>query len=109
MRRDGKVHEMSFRHGVPGVFDGPGPDAAFTRGPGLQVVGTMKRGESTGTSIRYWHDARYFETGAALDVEAVRTKLRNTAFLVPGVTYLLRDARPSDEPVGGDASASPTA
>ncbi|MET8119549.1 DNA topoisomerase IV subunit B [Micromonospora sp. NPDC005189] len=91
VRRAGKIHAMSFRHGVPGIFDGDGPDAPFTAGPGLQVVGAMKRGQRTGTSIRWWHDARYFETGAALDVEAVRTKLRNTAFLVPGVTYLLRD------------------
>ncbi|MET8231533.1 DNA topoisomerase IV subunit B [Micromonospora sp. NPDC005298] len=91
VRRAGKVHAMSFRHGVPGVFDGDGPDAPFTPGPGLQVVGAMKRGHRTGTSIRWWHDARYFETGAALDVDAVRMKLRNTAFLVPGVTYLLRD------------------
>ncbi|SCG42717.1 DNA gyrase/topoisomerase IV subunit B [Micromonospora zamorensis] len=91
VRRAGKIHAMSFRHGVPGIFDGDGPDAPFTAGPGLQVVGAVKRGQRTGTSIRWWHDARYFETGAALDVEAVRTKLRNTAFLVPGVTYLLRD------------------
>ncbi|MCE7000219.1 ATP-binding protein [Saccharothrix sp. S26] len=89
VRREGKTHEMSFAHGVPGVFDGPGPDAAFTRQSGLRVTGRTKR---TGTSIRYWHDARYFENGAALDVEAVRTKLRNTAFLVPGVTYVLRVA-----------------
>ncbi|MFG1652382.1 type IIA DNA topoisomerase subunit B [Micromonospora sp. NPDC049275] len=91
VRRAGKVHAMSFRHGVPGIFDGDGPDAPFTAGPGLQVSGAMKRGQRTGTSIRWWHDARYFETGAALDVDAVRMKLRNTAFLVPGVTYLLRD------------------
>ncbi|WSR60012.1 type IIA DNA topoisomerase subunit B [Micromonospora ureilytica] len=91
VRRAGKVHAMSFRHGVPGIFDGDGPDARFTAGPGLQVIGAMKRGQRTGTSIRWWHDARYFETGAALDVDAVRMKLRNTAFLVPGVTYLLRD------------------
>ncbi|WP_433553650.1 DNA gyrase/topoisomerase IV subunit B [Micromonospora zamorensis] len=91
VRRAGKIHAMSFRHGVPGIFDGDGPDAPFTAGPGLQVVGAVKRGQRTGTSIRWWHDARYFETGAALDIEAVRTKLRNTAFLVPGVTYLLRD------------------
>ncbi|GLZ58630.1 DNA topoisomerase IV subunit B [Micromonospora parva] len=91
VRRAGKVHTMSFRHGVPGIFDGDGPDAPFTAGPGLQVTGAMKRGQRTGTSIRWWHDARYFETGAALDVDAVRMKLRNTAFLVPGVTYLLRD------------------
>jgi DNA gyrase/topoisomerase IV subunit B len=92
VRRAGKVHQMSFQHGVPGVFDGAGPTATFTRQSGLRVTGRMKRGESTGTSIRYWYDARYFETGAALDIEAVRAKLRNTAFLVPGVTYVLRDA-----------------
>nr|WP_275295833.1 ATP-binding protein [Amycolatopsis sp. La24] len=90
VKQDGKVHQMSFAHGVPGVFDGPGPKAKFTRRSGLNLVGKMKRGERSGTSIRYWYDARYFETGAALDVEGVRTKLRNTAFLVPGVTYVLR-------------------
>lgn len=91
VRRGGKVHSMSFRHGVPGIFDGDGPDAPFTPGPGLQIVGAMKRGQRTGTSIRWWHDPRYFETGAKLDTEAVRLKLRNTAFLVPGVAYRLRD------------------
>ena len=88
----GKIHQMSFAHGVPGEFDAPGPKAKFTQGSGLRVTGKMKRGESTGTSIRYWYDARYFDNGAALDVEAVRTKLRNTAFLVPGVSYVLRQA-----------------
>jgi DNA gyrase subunit B len=92
VKRDGKVHQMSFAQGVPAVFEGPGPKAKFVRQSGLHVTGKMKRGESTGTSIRYWHDARYFENGAALDVEAVRAKLRNTAFLVPGVTYVLRQA-----------------
>ncbi|KAA9165639.1 type IIA DNA topoisomerase subunit B [Amycolatopsis acidicola] len=92
VKQSGKVHEISFKHGVPGVFDGPGPKAKFTAQAGLRVTGKMKRGERTGTSIRYWYDSRYFETGAKLDVENVRTKLRNTAFLVPGVTYVLRDA-----------------
>jgi DNA gyrase subunit B len=92
VRREGKVHTMSFKHGAPGVFDGPGKDAKFTPTSGLKVLGRMKRGESSGTSIRYWYDARYFETNSALDVEGVRAKLRNTAFLVPGVTYVLRQA-----------------
>ncbi|MFF5231650.1 type IIA DNA topoisomerase subunit B [Dactylosporangium sp. NPDC000521] len=92
VRHSGKVHHMAFQHGVPGDFDGPGPNAPFTRRSGLNVTGRMKRGQSTGTSIRYWHDSRYFETGASLDVESVRAKLRNTAFLVPGVTYVLKDA-----------------
>jgi DNA gyrase subunit B len=76
VRRAGKVHQMTFQRGVPEAS--------------LQVVRKMKASESTGTSIRYWHDARYFESGAALDLDAVRAKLRNTAFLVPGVTYVLR-------------------
>jgi DNA gyrase subunit B len=91
VKQDGKVHQMSFAHGVPGEFDGPGPKAKFTKKSGLNVVRRMKRGEKTGTSIRYWHDQRYFENNAALDVEAVRSKLRNTAFLVPSVTYVLRN------------------
>ena len=91
VKRDGKVHEISFQRGVPGAFDGPGPDAKFHPESGLRIVRRMKRGEASGTSIRYWYDARYFETGAQLDVDAVRTKLRNTAFLVPGVEYSFRD------------------
>ncbi|MEU4557999.1 DNA topoisomerase IV subunit B [Actinoplanes sp. NPDC023936] len=97
VKRDGKVHEISFQRGVPGSFDGPGPEASFTREAGLRIVRKMKRGEPSGTSIRYWYDARYFETGARLDVDAVRTKLRNTAFLVPGVQYTLFDAT-AEEP-----------
>jgi DNA gyrase subunit B len=92
VKQDGKVHQMSFKHGLPGTFDGPGPKAKFTRHSGLNLVGKMKRGERSGTSIRYWYDSRYFESGAALDVEGVRAKMRNTAFLVPGVTYVLRTA-----------------
>jgi DNA gyrase subunit B len=91
VKRDGKIHEISFQRGVPGEFAAPGPSSRFRPAGGLRVVRKMKRGERTGTSIRYWYDARYFETGARLDVDAVRTKLRNTAFLVPGVAYTLRD------------------
>jgi DNA gyrase subunit B len=92
VKQNGQVHQMSFAHGVPGTFDGPGPKAKFTRRSGLTLAGKMKRGERSGTSIRYWYDTRYFETGSSLDVEGVRGKLRNTAFLVPGVTYVLRTA-----------------
>jgi DNA gyrase subunit B len=91
VKREGKVHEISFQRGVPGAFDGPGPNARFHPESGLRIVRRMKRGEASGTSTRYWYDARYFETGARLDAEAVRAKLRNTAFLVPGVEFSLRD------------------
>ncbi len=92
VKRERMVHQMSFAHGVPGEFDGPGPKARFTQRSGLRVTGKMKRGEATGTSIRYWYDARYFDPGAALNTAAVIDKLRHTAFLVPGVEYVLRDA-----------------
>jgi DNA gyrase subunit B len=91
VKQDGKVYQMSFAHGVPGEFADAGPKAKFTKKSGLNVVRRMKRGEPTGTSIRYWYDTRYFENNAALDIEAMRAKLRNTAFLVPGVTYVLRN------------------
>ncbi|MET0492006.1 MAG: ATP-binding protein, partial [Actinoplanes sp.] len=97
VKREGKVHEISFQRGIPGVFDGPGPTAKFTPEPGLRVVRRMKRNERSGTSTRYWYDARYFETGAKLDVDVVRAKLRNTAFLVPGVQYTIFDAT-AEEP-----------
>src|SRR3954465_6375236 len=45
VRRDGKVHEMSFARGVPCEFDAPGPRAKFVRQSGLRVVRKMKRGE----------------------------------------------------------------
>ncbi|AGL19764.1 type IIA DNA topoisomerase subunit B [Actinoplanes sp. N902-109] len=100
VKRQGKVHEISFQRGVPGVFAGDGPDATFTPQPGLRVTRRMKRNETSGTSTRYWYDARYFESGARLDADVVRAKLRNTAFLVPGVQYTLADftgAEPREE------------
>ena len=36
VKRDGKVHQMSFAHGVPGEFDGPGPKAKFAKQSGLR-------------------------------------------------------------------------
>jgi DNA gyrase subunit B len=98
VRRAGKVYALSFQRGIPGSFSGEGPGAAFVPESGLRVVRRMKKGEPTGTSIRYWYDARYFESGARLDVDVVRAKLRNTAFLVPGVAYTLRDET-AEEPV----------
>src|ERR1051325_1911543 len=53
VRQAGKVHEMSFRHGVPGVFDGDGTKARFTEDSGVRLTRRMRRNETTGTSIRY--------------------------------------------------------
>ena len=95
VRRDGKIHEVSFQHGVAGVFTGPGPKAAFTPGAGLRITGKCRL-KDTGTTIRYWVDSRFFDPGSKLDAEKIRTKLRNTAFLVAGLTLAFRDARSGD-------------
>ena len=96
VKQHGNVHEISFKHGVSGTFDGPGPNAKFTAGGDLRVTRKMKRGEATGTSVRYWLDMRYFEDNSTLDVNAVQKKLRDVAFLVPNATYVLRDLTKGD-------------
>ena len=101
--RDSKIHTMSFKRGVPGLFDGDGPDAAFSKKSGLVVSGRVKRGV-TGTRVRYWADRQIFVKDAAFDVEALHRRARQTAFLVPGLTIVLRDQR---ELTGADGLASP--
>jgi DNA gyrase subunit B len=96
VRRGGRVHTMSFQRGVAGVFDGEGPKAAFTPRPGLSVAGKATRTQ-TGTSIRWWPDLPLFAKGSVADVTAVRDRLRQTAFLVPGLTLVIRGATHEEE------------
>ncbi|TAK69745.1 MAG: type IIA DNA topoisomerase subunit B [Actinomycetota bacterium] len=100
--RDGKTHAISFRRGVPGVFDGDGPDAEFTRRSGLRVIGTVPRrrtGHPTGTRVRWWRDPQIFTGDARYDLDGVRERVRQTTFLVPGLTIALRDERGPGDPV----------
>jgi DNA gyrase subunit B len=92
VRRGGRVHTMSFQRGVPGVFAGDGPAAPFTPRPGLSVAGKAARGQ-TGTTIRWWPDLPLFSKGSEVDVPQVVARLRQTAFLVPGLTLALLDRR----------------
>ncbi len=92
VRRGGRVHTMSFQRGAPGVFDGDGPAAPFTRRPGLSVAGKAPRGQ-TGTTVRWWPDLPLFSRGSVVDVPQVVARLRQTAFLVPGLTLALLDRR----------------
>jgi DNA gyrase subunit B len=90
--RDGKIHTMSFKRGVPGTFDGDGPDSEFSKRSGLVVAGRAKKGV-TGTRVRYWADRQIFIKDAEFDVEALRARARQTAFLVPGLAIVIRDDR----------------
>ena len=81
--RGGKIHMMSFRRGVPGVFDGDDETATFTRKGGLQVVGKCSR-TKTGTRVRWWADRQVFTKDADYDREALRERAMQSTFLVPG-------------------------
>jgi DNA gyrase subunit B len=88
--RAGKTHAMSFRRGLPGEFSGSGPQADFARRSGLRVQGKTARGR-TGTRVRWWADPQVFTSDAEYDREAIRQRLIQTSFLVPGLTVILVD------------------
>jgi DNA gyrase subunit B len=95
--RDSKVHLMSFRRGIPGVFDGDGVEAGFAKKSGLRVVGKVPK-KKTGTRVRYWPDGEIFPAGAEVSLDELQTRMRQTSYLVPGLTLVLHDVR-GDEPV----------
>lgn len=85
--RGGVTHAMSFKRGEPGIFKAPGPDAAFkpfVDKSELQKVGKVGK-NTTGTRVRYWPDPQIFEKNAAFSAESLAQRLRQTAFLVPGL------------------------
>lgn len=94
--RGGKSHVMSFRRGLPGVFDGDGPQASFTRKSGLTVSGGAPRKKS-GTVVRWWADSQVFTKDADYDIKAIRQRLIQTSFLVPGLKVSLLDRRAGGE------------
>ncbi len=79
IRRAGKVHEMSFTHGVA---DGP-----------LQVTG--EAGNATGTEVTFLPSTDTF-TKVDFDYGTLEHRLRELAFLNSGVRILLTDKRHSD-------------
>jgi DNA gyrase subunit B len=106
--RAGATHQMSFCRGVPGHFAGPGPESVFAPASGLRRTrGKVKRGV-TGTRVRFWADRQVFLRDAELSLDELRTRARQTAFLVPGLTLVVRDERGSDGGRGGNAAPDVT-
>ncbi|MCB5180248.1 DNA gyrase/topoisomerase IV subunit B [Streptomyces antimicrobicus] len=91
----GTTHSISFRRGVPGIFTEQGPDAPFDPGSGLRKGKRVPKGR-TGTRIRYWADRQIFLKDARLSLETLYQRARQTAFLVPGLTIVVRDERAID-------------
>lgn len=93
--RAGKTYAMSFHRGEPGQFAGDGPDSPFTpfdRSSELRVIGKAPRGV-TGTRIRYWADRQIFTKDAAFGHDELVQRVRQTAFLVPGLEIVVLDDR----------------
>ncbi len=75
VRRDGKEHKMSYAHGDK-VSD-------------LEVVGEVGK-RNTGTTIRFWPDAKYFDSGR-FSLRSLKHVLRAKAVLCPGLKVKLFD------------------
>jgi DNA gyrase subunit B len=95
--RDGHTHTMSFKRGLPGEFAGGGPDAKFAKKSGLRK-GKRVAKKVTGTRVRFWPDRQIFLREATFGTDLVLDRMRQTAFLVPGLAISVRDER-GDEPV----------
>jgi DNA gyrase subunit B len=72
------------------------------------VPGPLRKGEpttKTGSTVIFWPDADIFET-VEFNIETIRRRLQEMAFLNKGLTIVLRDERGSE---GDDAAEEPDA
>ncbi|MBE7323149.1 type IIA DNA topoisomerase subunit B [Nocardioides sp. Y6] len=89
---------LSFRRGVPGVFDGDGPDAPFTPQSGITRKGKRVAKGRSGTRIRFWPDRQIFTKDAKIELEGLIGRARQTSYIVPGLGLTITDLR-GEEPV----------
>jgi len=83
VRRDGAVYREAFERGEP---------------QGLEEVREMDEGEETGTEITFWPDGDIFEA-VEFTTSTLASRLRELAFLNPGVRIELTDEREDTEEV----------
>jgi len=77
--RDGKIYAIGFERGI-------------TTEP-LKVLGDLDDAKRTGTKITFFPDATIFTVTTAFVFDRLRTRLRELAFLNPGITITLTDER----------------
>jgi DNA gyrase subunit B len=78
IKRDGAVWRHRFDHGEPEAD--------------IERIRDMDPAEGTGTEIRFWPDGDIFET-TEFEYSTLESRLRELAFLNPGVEIALRDER----------------
>jgi DNA gyrase subunit B len=98
--RNGKTYHMAFHQGHPGVYEDPdadhrSPDNVFKKTrkgkpTELEVIGKVSP-KTTGTRIRYWADPEIFNTTARFSYEQLIDRVRQTSFLVPGLSITVID------------------
>jgi DNA gyrase subunit B len=108
--RNGKTYHMAFHQGHPGVYEDPdadhrSPDNAFKKTrkgkpTELEVIGKVSP-KTTGTRIRYWADPEIFNATAQFSYEQLIDRVRQTSFLVPGLSITVID---ENIPETGEAS-----
>jgi DNA gyrase subunit B len=89
---------ISFQRGIPGVFDGDGPDASFTPQSGLSRKGGRVAKGRSGTRVRFWPDRQIFTKDARFEIEGLLGRARQTSYIVPGLGLTIADLR-GEEPV----------
>ena len=87
VQRDGGLHELSFNDQEPGLFEGK----RFKAGHELRY--SRRRSKATGTRVRFWPDTELFHPEARIDADVVRSRFRQTCFLVPGMRITVEDRR----------------
>ncbi|MDE0163339.1 MAG: ATP-binding protein [Acidimicrobiaceae bacterium] len=93
VRRDGFVHELSFKDQAPGHFAGGGGDGFV---PGSDVRPSTRRTKTTGTKVRFWPDMALFHPDASIDADEVRGRVKQMCYLVPGLKMTVADHRPGE-------------
>ncbi len=87
VRRDGYVHQLSFKDRAPGHFDG----SRFK--PSSDVRPSVRRTKATGTKVKFWPDTALFHPDARIDADEVRSRVKQMCYLVPGLRMTVADNR----------------
>lgn len=100
--RDNKEYDISFCRGLAGTWTGKDEHGDFAAKKGLNAKAdkrplASKKARPTGTTVRWWYDKSIFITGSQLDIEAIFTRARQTAFLVTGLKITVSDERNPDD------------
>ena len=88
VRRHGYRHMLSFSRTRPGLFKG----GDFYPGHKLRKS-KLRSSAVTGTTVRFWPDSALFDAETRFDAELVRDRMRQVAFLVPGLKVVVSDKR----------------